>query len=58
MLKHKFVRDKLTSDNAAVWHQVIAGAYGNNGAKTTTRIALIAGTHGKRSSETAAECRS
>ena len=22
LLKKKFVRDKLTSDNAAVWHQV------------------------------------
>ena len=58
MLKHKFVRDKLTSDNAAVWHQVIAGAYGNNGAKTTTRIALIAGTHGKWSSKKGAILRS
>ena len=24
LLKKKFVRDKLTSDNAAVWHQAIA----------------------------------
>ena len=46
LLKQKFVRDQLTSDNAAVWHQVIAGAHGNNGASTTTKIAMHAGKHG------------
>ena len=47
LLNERFVRDNFTSDNAAVWHQIIAGAHGNNGAlSTTTRIAMHAGKHG------------